>query len=336
MQKVLFYSSQDYDKDFFDSENKIYNWQLDYTSAQLNEETTVLAKGYTVICVFVNDIVNKDVLEKLNSFGIKIIALRCAGFNNVDIKAAEELGISVVRVPNYSPYSVAEHTIALISTLNRKIHRSYTRVKEGNFSLNGLLGVDLHGKTVGIIGTGNIGSVVACILHGFGMKLLGYDLTENKECLELGLQYTGLDNLLKQSDVITLHCPLTPDTHHLINDKALAKMKSNALLINTSRGAVIDTTAVINALKSKKIAGLALDVYEHESGLFFKNLSDQIITDDTLERLTTFPNVVLTSHQGFFTVEAMQDITKTTLENINLLTQGKACANCLKAVDLLA
>jgi len=266
--------------------------------------------------VFVNDQLNADVIEALYGFGVRLIALRCAGFNNVDLDAANKFEIKVVRVPAYSPYSVAEHTVALILALNRKIYKAYHRVREGNFALDGLLGYDLNGRTVGIIGTGKIGEVVTKIMKGFGCNILAYDLFQNKSCLDMGVKYIPLENLFKESDIITLHCPLTRETHHIIDSNSLDKMKKGVVLINTSRGALIDTKAVIKALKSGKVGALGLDVYEEEADLFFEDLSNLIIQDDIFARLLTFPNVVITGHQAFFTKEALDGIALTTLDNI--------------------
>lgn len=319
---IGFFSIQAYDIPFFDEANIEFGHQLTYLDSSLCQGTTILTQSFDAVCVFVHDELNRAVLTDLKENNIHLVALRCAGFNNVDIDAANELEINVVRVPRYSPYAVAEHAVGVMLALNRKIHRAYARVKESNFSLNGLLGFDMHGKTIGIIGTGYIGSVTAKILSGFGVKLLAYDIKPDQMCEKLSVQYVSLDELYAQSDIITLHCPLTPDTHHLINENSLNKMKDGIMLINTSRGAVIDTHATINALKSGKIGYLGLDVYEQEGDLFFRNLSDQVIQDDVFERLLTFPNVLVTGHQGFFTKEAMQNIATTTLDNISLCTSG--------------
>jgi len=324
---VGFFSIQTYDIPFFDEANHVSKHQLTYSETRLSEETVSLAQNFDAVCVFVNDQLNRSVLTKLKENNIHLIALRCAGFNNVDIDAANELEINVVRVPRYSPYAVAEHTVGLMLSLNRKIHRSYSRVKESNFSLNGLLGFDMYGKTIGIIGTGFIGSITAKILAGFGVKLIAYDIKTDPECEKLGVEYASLDELYARSDIITLHCPLTPDTHHLISTSSLNKMKDGVMLINTSRGAVLDTHATIDALKSGKLGYLGLDVYEQEGDLFFKDLSDQVIQDDVFERLLTFPNVLVTAHQGFFTKEAMQNIATTTLENISLCQSGCPTTN---------
>ncbi|MBY0427470.1 MAG: 2-hydroxyacid dehydrogenase, partial [Cytophagales bacterium] len=278
--KVAIFSSKHYEKEFLEHANAVHHHELTFFEFPLNHATVHVTKGFDAICVFVNDVVDKHVVTQLASYNIKLIALRCAGFNNVDLVTAKSLGISVVRVPAYSPYSVAEHTVALMLTLNRKIHKAYNRVKEGNFSLEGLVGFDMHGKTVGLIGTGKIGKITAQILNGFGCHLLGYDIFQDEDCKKLGLKYTSLDEIYAQSDIISLHCPLTPETKHLIDAVSLKKMKKGVMLVNTSRGALIDTKAVIKSLKSGHIGYLALDVYEEEADLFFEDLSSQIITDD--------------------------------------------------------
>jgi D-lactate dehydrogenase len=314
--KIIFFGSKAYDSQFFSAENQQYNFTLKFLEARLNKSTTVLAQGYDVVCVFVNDVVDAAVLQDLSDMGIRLVALRCAGFNNVDLKAAEAMGIKVVRVPAYSPYSVAEHTLALILTLNRKTHRAYNRVKEGNFSLNGLMGFDLNGKTVGLIGLGKIGLVTARILKGFGCRVLGYDIASSKEAEAIGVEFTELDDLYAQSDIISLHCPLTPQTHHIINHGSIAMMKKGVMLINTSRGALIDAQAVIAGLKREQISYLGLDVYEEEGDLFFEDLSNKVIQDDIFMRLLSFNNVLITGHQAFFTSNAMESIAAVTLRNI--------------------
>ena len=314
--RVAVFSTKPYDRIFLERSNTAYGHELTFFEPRLTSETSGLAVGSPSVCVFVNDRLDSGVLQQLAAGGTKVVALRCAGFNNVDLPTAERLGIKVVRVPAYSPYSVAEHTVGLILTLNRKIHRAFTRVREGNFSLDGLLGFDLHGRTVGIVGTGQIGAVVCRIMAGFGCRLLGFDLHPNAECDTLGMNYVSLKQILTESDIITLHCPLTPETHYLINAKTVKQMKSGVMLINTSRGAVIDTKAVIDGLKSGKIGALGIDVYEEEGDYFFEDLSQQVITDDVLARLLTFPNVVMTAHQAFFTQEALQAIADTTLKNL--------------------
>ena len=274
---------------------------------------------------------NPEVLKYLSEHGTRLVALRCAGFNNVDLFAAAELGITVVRVPSYSPEAVAEHTVALVLSLNRKVHRAYARVREGNFSLEGLLGFNLHDKTFGIIGTGKIGLALSKILKGFGCTVFAYDPYPDPECKSIGVIYTDPSKLFKESDIISLHCPLTPKTHHLIDSKALAKMKKGVMLINTSRGAVIDTKAVIGALKSGKIGYLGLDVYDEEGDLFFEDLSNEVIQDDVFARLLTFPNVLITGHQAFFTREALRAIAETTLSNITDFEKGEFCINQITA-----
>ena len=327
--KIAVFSTKPYDKTFLESANNQFGHTLYCTEHRLTADTAHIAKGYDSVCVFVHDNLDNKVITQLSEFGIKTIALRCAGFNNVDIDAAARHNIQVVRVPHYSPYAVAEHTVGLMLALDRKIYRAYNRVKEGNFSLNGLLGFDLHGRTVGIIGTGNIGAVTARILHGFGVTLLAHDPIQNDACLSLGVHYVALDELYARSDIITLHCPLTHDTHHLINDEAVEKMSQGVMLINTSRGKVIDTRAVTRGLKSGKIGYLGLDVYEQEGDLFYRDLSSEIIQDDVFERLLTFPNVIVTGHQGFFTEDALTNIAQTTLANITQCQQGKSCANLI-------
>ena len=326
--KVSFFSSQPYDITFFEKVNKTYQHELIFHEYTLNEETVDLVNNIQCICVFVNDKLNAAVLEKLYQKGVRLIALRCAGFNNIDVATADKLGITVVRVPAYSPESVAEHTIGLILSLSRHIHRAYNRVRESNFSLNGLLGFELHHSTVGIIGTGKIGTALAKILTGFGSTVLAYDPQANEECIALGVNYVDFKTLCQQADVISLHCPLTPATHHLINDTSLQDMKKGVMLINTSRGAVIDTLAVIESLKDNHIGYLGLDVYEQEENLFFRDLSDQIISDDIFERLLTFPNVLITGHQAFFTEQALNSIADTTLNNIQRFENNAECLHC--------
>ena len=327
--KVAVFSAKPYDKKFLQHANEQHDHQLKFFTPNLNSETVSLATESEAVCVFVNDVLDRHIIKTLHQQGIRLIALRCAGYNNVDLDATKELGIAVVRVPAYSPYAVAEHAIALILTLNRKIHRAYNRVREGNFALDGLLGFDLHGRTVGIIGTGKIGRVTSKILHGFGCRLLGYDLYPNQEFASQYGKYVALEDLLRESDIISLHCPLTLQTHHLIDDKAIAKMKTGVMLVNTSRGGLIDTSAVIDGLKAKKIGHLALDVYEQESNIFFEDMSAEIIQDDVFERLLTFPNVIITGHQAFFTSDALSNIAKTTLNNITAIAQNKDCPNKL-------
>jgi D-lactate dehydrogenase len=325
--KVVVFSTKSYDRKFFQAANAIYGHELVFLEPHLTRETSVLATGFPTVCVFVHDRLDAAVLTELARQGTQLIALRCAGFNNVDLTAARDLGLTVVRVPAYSPHAVAEHTVALILSLTRKIHRAYTRVRDGNFALDGLLGFNLHGKIIGIIGTGKIGTVVATIMKGFGCHILAHDLYPNSECRAIGVNYISLPELFADSDIITVHCPLTPETHHLIDANALNLMKSGVMLINTSRGAVIDTQAVIDALKSSKVGYLGLDVYEEEADLFFEDLSNRLIQDDIFARLLTFPNVIITGHQAFFTREALESIADTTLSNITDFEQGRACSN---------
>lgn len=317
--KVAVFSSKSYDREFLDSANAAANagHELSYFEVKLDLQSAVLAAGHEAVCAFVNDQLDRNVLEKLAAQDTKLVALRSAGFNHVDLAAAYDLDIRVGRVPAYSPQAVAEHTVALILSLNRKIHKAYARVREGNFALEGLLGFDLSGRSVGIVGTGKIGLCMARIMRGFGCQLLAFDPHPDPELEELGGRYVELSELLSSSDIISLHCPLNPATHHLINRSAIDQMKPGVMVINTSRGAVVDTKAMIAGLKSGKIGYLGLDVYEEESDLFFENLSDQTIQDDVFARLLTFPNVLITGHQAFFTREAMSSIAQTTIGNIS-------------------
>jgi D-lactate dehydrogenase len=321
--RVAIFSTKNYDRVFLEAANAAYGHELVFFEPRLTEETTALAAQFPAVCVFVNDQLSAAVLNALAKQGTRLVALRSAGFNNVDLIAARELGLTVVRVPAYSPYAVAEHTVGLILTLNRKIHRAYARVREGNFSLDGLLGFDLHGRTLGVIGTGKIGVVVARIMKGFGCRLLAHDPYPNPDCERLGVKYVSPPDLFAASDIVTLHCPLTPETRHLIDAQALGQMKPGVMLINTGRGALIDTQAVIEALKSGRIGYLGLDVYEEEADLFYEDLSNKVIRDDVFARLLTFPNVVITAHQGFFTEEALKNIAETTLANITAFEQGR-------------
>ncbi len=327
--KITFFSTQPYDKESFSNHNANFHFELIFLEEKLNERTVSLAQESDAICVFVNDTVNASVIEKLAELNIRLIALRCAGFNNVDLKAAAAHNIKVVRVPAYSPYAVAEHALAMITTLNRKIHKAYNRVREQNFSLNGLLGFDLYQKTVGVIGTGNIGQVFCKIMHGLECNVIAYDPFKNPLVEEMGIPYQSLEELLPQCDIISLHCPLNDKTRYLINKDTIAKMKDGVMLINTSRGGLIDTSAVIVALKSGKIKYLGIDVYEQEENLFFQNLSEEIILDDTISRLMSFPNVLITSHQGFFTQEALDQIAETTLSNVRSFNGGEVLINAI-------
>lgn len=295
--KIAIYSTKSYDRKYIELINAKYNFDLEFFDFMLNESTARLAEHCEVVCIFVNDNGSRKVLEKLAALGVKIVALRCAGFNNVDLKAAQELGIQVVRVPAYSPEAVAEHTIGLMMTLNRRIHRAYQRTREANFSLEGLIGFNMHGRTVGVIGTGKIGIAVMRILKGFGMNILAYDPFKNPVVEELGGQYVELDELYAKSHVITLHCPATPENYHLLNREAFAKMKDGVMIVNTSRGSLIDTQAAIDALKQRKIGALGMDVYENERDLFFEDKSNEVIQDDIFRRLSSCHNVLLTRHE---------------------------------------
>lgn len=314
--KVGVFSTKMYDRRFLDSAN-CERHHLKYLELRLTPDTAALAGDAQAVCAFVNDQLDRPTITALAEQGVRLIALRCAGFNNVDLAVAKDLGVAVARVPSYSPHAVAEHTAALILSLNRKIHRAYARVREGNFSLDGLLGFDLHGRTVGIVGTGQIGMVLAGIMRGFGCRVLAFDPVHDPALERMGAAYVEMPDLLARSDIVTLHCPLTPQTRHLIDSAAITRMKKGVMLINTSRGAVIDTQAVIKGLKSDRIGYLGLDVYEEEGDLFFEDLSDQMIKDDVFARLLTFPNVLITGHQAFFTEEALSTIAATTIGNIS-------------------
>lgn len=318
--KIVFFSAQPYDQAFFTQYNT-HQAELIFLETTLNEQTVHMAEGAQAVCVFVNDKVTAPVMAKLASLKITLLALRCAGFNNIDIEAAKLNGIRVCRVPAYSPEAVAEHAVAMLLTLNRKTHKAYNRVREQNFALQGLLGYNLHGKTVGVIGTGNIGTAFCKIMLGFGCKVLAFDLIANKPLEGIGVEYHPLIEVLK-ADIISLHCPLNEQTKHLINPATLALTKKGVVLINTSRGALIDTPAVIRALKSGQIGALGIDVYEQEENLFFRNLSENIIQDDTIQRLMSFPNVLITAHQAFFTNEALAQIATTTLNNVQHLIEN--------------
>lgn len=328
--KVVVFSTKPYDRQFLAAAASQFDHELTFLEARLTQETCLLARGFDAVCVFVNDHLDAPVLDSLAEYGVKVIALRCAGFNNVDLAAAQALGMKVARVPAYSPHAVAEHTVGLVLTLNRKIHRAYARVRDGNFALGGLLGFDLFERTVGVIGTGQIGTVFAKIMAGFGCRLLGYDKFPNQHCRDLGMEYVELPRLFAESDIISLHCPLTPETRHLINAQTISQMKDGVMIVNTSRGAVIDTRAVIDGLKRGKVGYLGLDVYEEEADFFFEDLSSEVIPDDILSRLLTFPNVVVTGHQAFLTREALQCIAETTLTNIAGIERSGTCANEVK------
>lgn len=325
--KVAFFSSKTYDRESFEKHNTFSGIELTFFEAPLNPDTAGLSQGFQAVCVFVNDRLDAPVLETLAGNGVGLIALRCAGFNNVDLAKAAELGIRVMRVPAYSPEAIAEHALALILTLNRKTHKAFNRIREGNFSLEGLTGFNLYGKTVGVIGTGKTGFAFARIMLGMGCQVVAYDKYPSEKLKEMGVHYTDFNALLKTSDIISLHCPLTPETHHLFDTRAFRKMKPGAMLINTSRGAVIDTRDAIEALKSHKLGYLAIDVYEQEEKLFFRDLSESILQDDTIARLMTFPNVLITAHQGFFTHEALGQIASVTLNNIHDFSRGLSSEN---------
>lgn len=322
--KIAFFDTKSYDQEVFEPKLKANKMRYKFYDTRLDEDDVVLAKGFDAVCVFVNDVVNKTVIDQLAQFGIKIIALRCAGFNNVDYKYAEQKGITVVRVPAYSPYAVAEHAMALLMTSTRKIHKSYIRTRDFNFSLQGLTGFDLYGKTVGVIGTGKIGRVFIDICKGFGMKVIAYDKYPSDIP---DVEYKPLDSVYKEADIISFHCPLTDDTQHMFNFGTLGKIKPGVVIINTSRGALIDAEALLEGIKTKKIGAACLDVYEEESGYFYEDLSGSIIDDDTLSRLISMPNVIVTSHQAFLTREALENIATTTVDNISKITSGEECAN---------
>ena len=320
--KIAVFSSQPYERPFLDEANTASH-ELLYLSASLTLQTAPLARGCEAVSIFVSDDASAPVLEVLAAGGARALVLRSAGFNHVDLEAADRLGFEVSRVPAYSPHAIAEHTLGLMLTLNRKLHRAYNRVREQNFSLGGLMGFDMHGKVAGVIGTGEIGEVVCRLLTGFGCQVLASDPNENPACIDMGVRYVELEELYASSHIITFHCPLTPSTHHLIDAEALDRMRDGVMLINTSRGGVIDTRALIVALKSSKVGAVGLDVYEEEGDLFFRDLSDEILDDDVFARLLTFPNVLVTAHQGFFTHEAVSAIARTTLANIDALISGE-------------
>jgi len=321
--RIAFFDTKPYDRTWIEPLSEKYGYGIKFFEHKLNADTAVLADGYEVVCAFVNDTINSEVIDILDKGGVKLIALRCAGYNNVDFKAAYGK-INIVRVPAYSPFAVAEHAAALMLSLNRRIHRAYTRTRDNNFNINGLMGFDLNGKTAGIIGTGKIGRIFLGICKGFGMKTIAYDPfpIENPD-----FEYVTLDSLFELSDIISLHCPLTPDTKHIVNEDSLAKMKSESLLINTSRGALVDSHALIDALRSSCIGGAGLDVYEEEEEYFFEDFSNEVLLDDDLARLLSFPNVLITSHQGFFTREAMQEIANVTMQNIHAFETDDTLTN---------
>lgn len=328
--KVAVFDTHKFEVPFFKNLNQDYHHELNFLEARLTLESVSLAGDATCVCAFVNDKLDGEVLKKLKNQGVKLLALRSAGHNHVDLKVAHELGFKVVHVPEYSPYAVAEHAVGLILTLNRKLHRAYNRVREDNFSLNGLVGFDLHGKTIGVIGTGKIGKVFAKIMNGFGTKILLYDVKPDETFANsINASYVRLETLFREADIISLHVPLTPETKHMINELTLAEMKDHVMIINTGRGKLIDTKALLQALKKKKIGAAGLDVYEEEEGIFFEDYSETGISDDCLARLLTFPNVFITAHQAFLTREALTNIVKETLSNVSLFEQGKSLNHVL-------
>lgn len=331
--RVAVFSTKNYDKSFLNEANRAGH-ELVYQEVRLTPVTAPLAAGYRAVCVFVNDQLSEQTLKVLHAGGTELIALRSAGFNHVDLAAAGQLGMTVARVPAYSPHAVAEHAAALVMSLNRRTFRAYNRVREGNFSLEGLLGFDMHGKTVGVIGTGKIGLVFARIMNGFGCRTIAYDPFPDAGAPAY-VEYLGIEDMYREADIISVHCPLTPQTRHLIDAHAIAQMKEGVMLVNTSRGSVVDTHALLEGLKSGKVAFVGLDVYEEEENLFFQDLSDQVISDDLFMRLTTFPNVLITGHQGFFTREALQNIAAVTLENITAFETGQGILHRVTAEKIV-
>lgn len=328
--RVAVFSAKSYDRQFLEPAALATGHEFVFLDARLTPETTPLARGFPAICSFVNDFLTADILKTLADSGVKFIALRCAGYNQVDLDACHKLGLRIARVPAYSPHAVAEHAVGLMLALNRKYHKAFNRVREGNFAIDGLLGFDMHGRTVGVIGTGKIGAIAATILAGFGCQLLFYDIYQNAECTKIG-RYVSLEELLAASDIITLHCPLSLQTYHMIGRAAIERMKPGVMLINTSRGALIDTPAVIEALKNGRIGYLGLDVYEEEAELFFEDHSAHVIQDDVFMRLATFPNVLITAHQAFFTSTALDQIARTTMANLTAFDRGEPTPNELFA-----
>lgn len=332
MKKIAFFDTKPYDKICFDALKTAYNFNIKYFENKLNEDTVTLAKGCDAVVAFVNDDINEKVIEHLEQLGISVLAMRCAGYNNIDFKAAYNK-IHIVRVPAYSPYAIAEHAMALLLTLNRKTHKAYNRTRDFNFSLNGLTGFDLHGKTIGVVGTGKIGQVFIDICKGFGMKVIAYDPYPISQA---SFDYVPFDTLCQEADIISLHCPLTESTHHLLNKETFNQMKDGVIIINTSRGALIESESLLEALKSHKIGAAGLDVYEEESELFFEDFSNVIIQDDVLARLVSLPNVIVTSHQAFLTQEALEQIAETTLDNLKAYFEDKplkneVCYQCKKS-----
>ncbi|MFV1449821.1 2-hydroxyacid dehydrogenase [Maribacter sp. HS] len=327
---IAVFSTKSYDQEYFEKYNAEYDYNFSFYETALNPDTAKLSADCNVVCVFVNDVVNEETIKILSANGIELIALRCAGYNNVDLEAADKEGIKVVRVPAYSPEAVAEHALALILTLNRKTHKAYNRVREGNFSLKNFIGFNLSNKTIGIIGTGKIGATFSKLLKGFGSKLIAYDIAENEELVAAGIEFLPLEEVFQKSDIISLHCPLNKHTKHIINKASIAKMKDGVMIINTSRGALIKTEDAIAGLKDRKIGYLGIDVYEQEENLFFEDHSEHIIQDDMILRLLSFPNVLITSHQAYFTKEAMDQITTITLNNIKSFETSSELENEVK------
>ncbi|HBH25548.1 MAG TPA: hydroxyacid dehydrogenase [Cytophagales bacterium] len=325
--RIAVFSTKSYDQEYFENYNKNYDFDFFYFENSLNRHSANLARGFDAVCVFVNDIVDEATIKILAQQEVKLIALRCAGFNNVDLKTAKKYGVRIVRVPAYSPEAVAEHALALILTLNRKTHKAYNRVREGNFSLKNLMGFNIHKKTVGVIGTGQIGQAFCRVVSGFDCEIVAYDIQQNDQLKDLGVRYLSLEALFKESDIISLHCPLNQYTRHIINADSISLMKSGVMIINTSRGALINTADVIEGLKLRKVGYLGIDVYEQEENVFFEDLSESIIEDDMLLKLLSFPNVLITSHQAFFTKEAMDEITTTTLSNISAFQNNEVLIN---------
>ena len=325
--RIIFFDIKDYDREFFEKYGKNYNFEMSFFKSKLSLENVNLTKGYDVVCAFTNDDISKGTIDAMAENGVRLLAMRCAGFNNVSLKDINER-FKVVRVPAYSPHAIAEYTVGLILAVNRKINKAYVRTREGNFSINGLMGVDLYGKTAGIIGTGKIGQILIKILKGFDMKVIAYDLFPNQKAAdELGFEYVSLDELYANSDIISLNCPLTKDTQYMINRRSMLKMKDGVILVNTGRGQLIDSADLVEALKDKKVGAVALDVYEEEENYFFQDKSTQVIEDDILGRLLSFYNVLITSHQAYFTKEAVEAITVTTLNNIKDFVEGKPLVN---------
>ena len=325
--RIIFFDIKDYDREFFEKYGKNYNYEMSFFKSRLSLENVHLTKGYDVVCAFTNDDIGKETIDAMAENGVRLVAMRCAGFNNVSLKDIHNR-FKVVRVPAYSPHAIAEYTVGLILAVNRKINKAYVRTREGNFSINGLMGVDLYGKTAGIIGTGKIGQILIKILKGFDMKVIAYDLFPNQKVAEeLGFEYVSLDELYANSDIISLNCPLTKDTQYMINRRSMLKMKDGVILVNTGRGQLIDSADLVEALKDKKVGAVALDVYEEEEDYFFEDKSTQVIEDDILGRLLSFYNVLITSHQAYFTKEAVEAITVTTLNNIKDFVEGKSLVN---------